>query len=391
MMPQVNPSPSQVPNSYFRQLLADGAKPFLYRSGIRLLLGVPESDSHSLAFSTSIPPVGFRYAHRWDGTPLAASPVPTVSPVSPKDDSYRVSDEAFQSMDLDSKPHKSTPSVPEEHLQASSAEHLLQLPEMVGKRETENRDLIDIPGFSAKPVSYPSLLQPGTQDLSAAPASILHHPTDDNSAPSPVSENPLHLQDSETQKQYQASVPGQEPPDRAFPTISKPGKVDVTKEMFQNGIDSHAKESSPSVTPNMSLKAFIREQLMRVSDVSTIDGKVMVPHADGLSLDVPDSLVAPQVDDYSESPGSSKRIDRIRQQVHRLNTNASVGKSGSSVDNEVLAKQSSPGHKSPKPPSPPPQKTKLRQGKGFGSQRFRVPYAFLERSLLGRFHLPLPH
>ena len=49
--------------NYLYSILADGARPFIYRSGVRLLLGIPDMDKSSLAFPPSIPAAGFRYAN----------------------------------------------------------------------------------------------------------------------------------------------------------------------------------------------------------------------------------------------------------------------------------------------------------------------------------------
>lgn len=52
-----------MPVSYFRRVLLDGAKPFVYRKGVRSLLGVPESDGGGMVFSPAMPPSGFPYTN----------------------------------------------------------------------------------------------------------------------------------------------------------------------------------------------------------------------------------------------------------------------------------------------------------------------------------------
>lgn len=52
-----------ISSNYLYSILADGARPFLYRSGVRLLLGIPDMDKSSLTFPPSIPAAGFRYAN----------------------------------------------------------------------------------------------------------------------------------------------------------------------------------------------------------------------------------------------------------------------------------------------------------------------------------------
>ena len=50
-----------MPTGYLRNVLLDGAKPFLYRSGVRSLLGIPDSGGSEIAFSHTMPPIGFTY------------------------------------------------------------------------------------------------------------------------------------------------------------------------------------------------------------------------------------------------------------------------------------------------------------------------------------------
>jgi hypothetical protein len=53
-------SGSQV-RSYFRQLLADGARPFRYRGRVRTLLGLPEVNGVPMKFAKPLPFAGFTY------------------------------------------------------------------------------------------------------------------------------------------------------------------------------------------------------------------------------------------------------------------------------------------------------------------------------------------
>ncbi|MGH7775201.1 MAG: hypothetical protein ACREQA_23490, partial [Candidatus Binatia bacterium] len=50
-----------MPTSYLHSVLLDGAKAFLYRSGVRSLLGIPDKEGGEVAFSPTVPPVGFTY------------------------------------------------------------------------------------------------------------------------------------------------------------------------------------------------------------------------------------------------------------------------------------------------------------------------------------------
>jgi len=62
----------QTLNSYLKNIMADGAKPFRYRSGVRSLLGIPDSEGGDLALSPILPPAAFRYTHhQFMGEPYA--------------------------------------------------------------------------------------------------------------------------------------------------------------------------------------------------------------------------------------------------------------------------------------------------------------------------------
>lgn len=54
---------------YLNSISTNEAKPFLYRRGIRLLLGIPENKGIHLSYTPVLPPPGFRYANHqfWDG------------------------------------------------------------------------------------------------------------------------------------------------------------------------------------------------------------------------------------------------------------------------------------------------------------------------------------
>ena len=51
----------QTSNSYLQNVLVDGANSFYYRSGVRSLLDFPESEEGNMAFSLTLPAIGFRY------------------------------------------------------------------------------------------------------------------------------------------------------------------------------------------------------------------------------------------------------------------------------------------------------------------------------------------
>lgn len=54
----------QTSNSYLRNSLVDGVRPYYYREGVRSLLGFPESGEGKMAFSPTLPAIGFKYVNR---------------------------------------------------------------------------------------------------------------------------------------------------------------------------------------------------------------------------------------------------------------------------------------------------------------------------------------
>ena len=62
----------QTLDSYLKNIIADGSKPFRYRSGVRSLLGIPNSEGGNLTLSPILPPAAFRYTHHlFMGEPYA--------------------------------------------------------------------------------------------------------------------------------------------------------------------------------------------------------------------------------------------------------------------------------------------------------------------------------
>ena len=59
------------PEGFLRAVLADGARPFRYRAGVRELLGAPDDNGVRISFASALPRGGFRYVRQ-----RAAAPQP---------------------------------------------------------------------------------------------------------------------------------------------------------------------------------------------------------------------------------------------------------------------------------------------------------------------------
>ncbi len=76
---------NHAPDSYFRNVLLDGTKPFLYRSGVESLLGISGDISPKPTLSSGSIPVGFTYMSQLLGNNLSPVPYPRTEdqPLSP--------------------------------------------------------------------------------------------------------------------------------------------------------------------------------------------------------------------------------------------------------------------------------------------------------------------
>ncbi len=67
---------NHAPNNYFRNVLIDGTKPFLYRSGVESLLGISGDITPKPTLSSGSIPVGFTYMSQPPGNYLSPVPYP---------------------------------------------------------------------------------------------------------------------------------------------------------------------------------------------------------------------------------------------------------------------------------------------------------------------------
>ncbi|MDH4300815.1 MAG: hypothetical protein OEV51_01945 [Nitrospira sp.] len=75
--------PSDLPETYLRDMLLRGTEPFRYRSGIRMLLGLPENPDLRIAFSSGRPVPAFHYVRQpsFNDAGIDASPMFSESSV----------------------------------------------------------------------------------------------------------------------------------------------------------------------------------------------------------------------------------------------------------------------------------------------------------------------
>ena len=59
----MQPDTRQTPTGYLHSVLRDGANAFLYRSGVRSLLGMPDLHQGKAIFAPAMPPVAFTYSN----------------------------------------------------------------------------------------------------------------------------------------------------------------------------------------------------------------------------------------------------------------------------------------------------------------------------------------
>lgn len=199
---------------YLHGVLLDGAKPFLYRSGVRTLLGVPDAGG-SLHYAPPVPPAGFQYVQRsrFDGrtpdTPGGDHEVVREYPhrIARSAEVESIEDRSDVSQSA-TPPHAVAPVAAEVPMPASiamphraqEAKSSTDLPPAPAREASEGRSAtnMEIPGISRAIRDFPALratvspeeLQPGGEPAGKKKES---NPSQDQATPSadaPVADIP---------------------------------------------------------------------------------------------------------------------------------------------------------------------------------------------------------
>lgn len=377
-MPSYKP---QAPHSFLHRALSDGAKPFRYRSGVRSLLGIPDSEGSRLAFSPTLPPVGFRYANTpFVGEPYITEDFPRDTERSafheaprsvfdgshasaPQDIQHRAATliEAVKSVqsrlaeekDINQNPGKIKDKAPQSETALESKREKVAV-RAVEKSEqpdtTIEKAKIEIPGVSEKSLYFPALALSKKDDIAPSHAGERYQEKDSSAD---ARGNSITHAKSETQ--------GNEP-------IIQPGThtVDFSATLQKGKVKNR-------IVPTSSAGG-LENPVPIEAEFATEERRKFYPYrASGTSRLLDADTVNPS------NQGAAERIEQLRQAVHEL-----TAKQYAKSAEQERAYEETQTHQ-PRQSAPPPAQPVV-VIKRFANP-VRTPCAFWERSYLGRFRL----
>ncbi len=201
----------QTNQAYLYNTLVKGTKPFRYRSGIRILLGRPETPETQLSYPLPLPPAGFRYLQNRAFDPTAM-PQPVRDPAdffelplkAPQTERPPLPTEKREERLFQNHPDKQDASSmrpPVSENKTSDSPPVLSSPQeessLLDKAKGETIEMkIDIPGLSEKVQRFPAIAarknEPApktTEDITPKTEEMRHKPGSDKdiSDPGPMS------------------------------------------------------------------------------------------------------------------------------------------------------------------------------------------------------------
>lgn len=382
----------QTSSSYLHRVLRDGAKPFRYRSGVRSLLGMPDSEGIKLSSSSKLPPIGFRYAN----PSFASEPFTAASSLEEVDHSPWYNEpekrvEAYQTNTEEStQPHASSvsakksmsPSEVEERATkaVSAVVEKSQQPFAVSSSKIENAK-IEIPGATDKSYRFPALSSLANDDLlqKSHQQKILSKEARENQA----AEFPYKV---EEQRQPKIS------PANAQANLTKKALSEVRQNEFlmhSSGeivADSEGLQKRRGVAQRLTPNHLAGElENPAVIETDADEGKAKIfAKTEHLSQRSDHVLVSTERMSRLNSsqafvalPHANpvERIEQLRQAVHELASKKTLP--------QPQPHNEAPPPETKQPPVPTPPVVIIKRWANHAG----IPCAFWERSYLSRFHL----
>lgn len=372
----------QMPTRYLHSVLLDGAKPFLYRSGVRSLLGIPDSEGDEIVFSPTTPPVGFDYANSQfmrepyipqyspDLTVSSALGMQGVGLESPEElVKLSQAEESGENGVMPTGVAQQSATTPESGQQsvirpASEPESISVEPSEMPERPGTAfpRATIDIPGTSERSQDFPSLALPEQTEPLSNKAEEQSQPQLSPKEPRSSSIARLLSEDSSIPSLFTPSpLPGEgrdwgRRSDEAFYLSST----------VASSFNPHPNPPPPRGRPVNRLptmREYIRSEGQKAEIPST--PTINAAHS---------SKGLPQIDpgkDNGPIRAAADRIEQLRHAVHELAAKKSPQRE--QTQNETPPQQQ---------PLPPPLQQIVIVSRP--SSQARIPSAFWERSYLGR-------
>ena len=396
----------QTSNSYLRNSLVDGARPFHYRRGVRLLLGFPESGEGKMAFSPTLPAIGFGYVNR-----------PLLNELCSIQDPRNETDRFASNSEQEGETENSLVS-PRENIQFCKPVEEIRLKNPAPSEESHNREIsqqkdskaervrqdntvpepkqnngsgvlkekledpgviveksiIEIPGVSEKNSSVPSMHRKEWNTRSSSLENIVQQKV------SPASSYEDFIKRSSSEEQENRSTIN--PPSTSVPATRSLQRTGGVNE--KTAVAPSASKMENSLADDIAKAVKEKTTTAKKNEFSQITTPVTVVSEEKCMSrlsQTPD--VTPSRSRYTGTDAfnranrnAAERIGQLRHAVHQLASKVSSQRAGMSHE----ARQERPAQ------TQPPSVQPVVIIKRFSNQT-STPCAFWERSYLSRFHL----
>lgn len=368
-------------SSYLFSVLADGTKPFRFRSGVCSLLGFPEDERAKSVSLRTLPLVDFRYINNPFYYQMWSSPESSETFAS-KNISFQELDDRKQAENFDitsnrqdrfaGQSYKAIDDGGQHFSAAARPNHQAVAPELSENDKSVDKKTkiarMEIPGISEKKETFPALLNSVERNLRLSKA--------EDQAQQQVYSADLSLNVSNESFQEQKKI---------FEIKNKPNfaKVSLSQQKAE------PKKKLVAVEPSG------KHSQRSVNEKITVRGNEQIIPENNKVLDTPSSTFSreattkpyyirktsisghPGINSVSRSSRkAAETIEHLRHAVHKFSNKVS----GQQNKSELEPKQQNFVQT---PPSSSQPIFIIKQG----GQQSRTPCAFWERSYLGRFHL----
>jgi hypothetical protein len=367
--------------SYLFSVLADGSKPFRFRSGVCSLLGIPEDERGKSVSARTLPPVGFKYIYNPFYYQMWSTPESSETFAS-ENISFQELDDMKQAENFDITSNRQDRFAGQsykpiddggQHFSAPTRPN----PQAVAPELPENDKSLDkktkiarmeIPGISEKKETFPALLNSVERNVRLSKA-----------------EDQTQQQVYSADLSLNVSNESFKEPKKIFKIKNKPNfaKVSLSQQKAEPekklvAVEPSSKHLQRSVNENMAARK--NEQIILENNTSlatpssSFGGEAAAKPYYLRKLSISGH---PGINSVSRSSRkAAETIEHLRHAVHKLS-------------NKVSVQQNKPEFEPKQQNFVQPQQSSsqpifiIKQG----GQQSRTPCAFWERSYLGRFHL----
>ena len=368
-------------SSYLFSVLADGAKPFLFRSGVCSLLGIPEDERAKSVSRRTLPPVGFRYINNPFYYQMWSSPESSETFAS-ENISFQKLDDRKQAENFDitsnrqdrfaEQSYKPIDDGEQQFSAVARPNHKAVAPELSENDKSLDKKTkivrMEIPDISEKKETFPALLNSVERNVRLSDA--------EDQAQQQVYSADLSLNISNESFQEQKKIFEIKNKTNFAKASLSQQKAEPEKKLV--AVEPSGKHSQRSVNENMAVRK--NEQIIPENNTS------LATPSSSFSCEAAAKPYYLRKSSISGHPGinsvsrssrkAAETIEHLRHAVHKLSNKVSVQQNKSELEPKQKKSVQTP-------PSSSQPIFIIKQG----GQQPRTPCAFWERRYMGRFHL----